>query len=453
MNFGMQNGSKDVNCNTKDVKINLINTIFQDLGNINTIKLMSLLSIVFKEKFQNDELIQDFEVHFLRKENYKITTFKSLIQIAEYWVKENFEKQEKEKDFLFKCVSLLMNILKKIDISIPNNETADNKIDPEKFMEVMDISLKENSVYISEYIDTTSEKQTIISFPNEKKYNLTPTVGIKMLNNNPYDFFVEKVLGLKPIDEWSNDIDARAYGTLVHKIMQIFAEKCNKTKNTFFGNKNNKYNKYTKIDIKNEFKKIFNEIIEQEQTATNTKINNFFRKKLLNIEDVAVEIEYNAFKKNRIVFAEKSYSTIIDGIRVYAKADRIEIDDINRDIYIYDFKSGSNIPTKKDEENGSSPQLLVIAMLISKQYKNFHIKNATYIDISGKKDYKNEEFDITDDDICKTENNIKQQIKKYFCNGKPNIDKMSYIRPSLCHLYDIDIFIMKLYRNNFIYIK
>ena len=446
----MQNFNKATNCNIKDIKINFINTIFQDLNNINTIKLMSLLSLVFKETFQNDKLIQDFEVYFLRKENYKITTFRSLIQTIEYCVKENFEKQEKEKDLLFKCVSLLENILKKIDTNISNNEVTNNKIDPEKFIEAMDVSLKENSVYILEYIETTSKKQTIISFPNEKKYSLTPTVGIKMLNNNPYSFFVEKILGLKQIDGWTNNIDACLYGTLVHEIMQIFAEKCNKIKSTFISNKDNKY---TKINIKNEFKKIFNETTSQASITTKIKINNFFKKKLLNIENIAVEIEYNAFKNNRIVFAEKSYSAIIDGIKVYAKADRIEIDSINQDIYIYDFKSGSNIPTKKDEENGSNPQLLIIAMLISKQYKNFHIKNATYVDISGKKDCKDEEFSITDSDISDIENNIKQQIKKYFHNGEPNIDKMSYIRPSLYHLYDKDVLIMKLYRNNFIYIK
>lgn len=155
-----------------------------------------------------------------------------------------------------------------------------------------------------------------------------------------------------------------------------------------------------------------------------------------------------ALKKNYRVLSEKEYLTIIDGVRIYAKADRVEIDDKNRYIYIYDFKTGE-IPSNDDEKNGTKTQLLIIAILILKlqQYKDYSIKRMQYIDLSGKENVTNNDIDVNE--IYNAENNIRQQISVYFSNGKPNVKNMIYIEPS-GFLYQKDYYLMKFYRKKFI---
>ena len=145
---------------------------------------------------------------------------------------------------------------------------------------------------------------------------------------------------------------------------------------------------------------------------------------------------------------EKDYSTIINGVNVYAKADRVEINYDNKEIYIYDFKTGT-LPSNADEINGAKTQLLIIAMLIleNQKYKDFHIKQMTYIDLSGKHNARN--VVINNDGLIEIKNNVLQQISYYFDNGEPNENVLQYIKPTGL-LYEQNYAVMQLHREEFI---
>jgi len=425
----------------EEAKRNFSNIIVQNLEYLNIIKLLSLLSLIFKEKFQNDELVQNLEVCFLRRNSYKITTFSSIVEILENQSSE--QKSQKEE-----ITNLTVNdIFKKIFFKINNDILSVDKIsiDANKLLEIISCAVDENGKLITKYILDKKNTNSQIKIPIENnkkyKYTLSPTSGIAMLNRNPYEFFVSKVLNLKPIDDWDNNLSARLYGEIVHQIMQNFSNKIHSLPQRDFNN--------LKKNINNEnLKNLFNDSVNDVLCAR--KINNsiFLQKKITRIANVAVNLELEALKKNYRVLSEKEYSTIIDCVRIYAKADRIEIDDKNRYIYIYDFKTGE-IPNNNDEKNGIKTQLLIIAMLILKlqQYKDYSIKRMQYIDLSGKENVTNNDIDVNE--IDNTEDNIRQQISVYFSNGKPNVKNMIYIEPS-GFLYQKDYYLMKFYRKKFI---
>ena len=425
----------------EEAKKNFSNVIVQNLEYLNIIKLLSLLSLIFKEKFQNDELVQNLEVCFLRKNSYKITTFSSIVEILE---NQGFEqKLQKEETTNF----TVNDIFKKIFFKINNDISSVDKIsiDANKLLEIISCAVDENGKLITKYILDKKNTNSQIKIPIENnkkyKYTLSPTSGIAMLNRNPYEFFVSKVLNLKPIDDWDNNLNARLYGEIVHQIMQNFSNKIHSLSQTDINN--------LKKNINNEsLKKLFNDSVND--VLCTRKINNsiFLQKKLTRIANIAINLELEALKKNYRVLSEKEYSTIIDGVRIYAKADRVEIDDKNRYIYIYDFKTGE-IPSNDDEKNGTKTQLLIIAILILKlqQYKDYSIKRMQYIDLSGKENVTNNDIDVNE--IYNAENNIRQQISIYFSNGKPNVKNMIYIEPS-GFLYQKDYYLMKFYRKKFI---
>ncbi len=416
----MQNDDK-----IKKAKIDLIKSILIDLNNIDTVKLLSLLSLVFKENFQNDEIVQNFEVYFLREKNYAITTLKSLIELIKSHnkKKENIENGE------------LLDIMCNIITDINNEISSENIQCYEKIIDTIDNSIKNNSNLIKKYTSKTNQ-QIEIAVEKKKQYTITPTSGIKLLNNNPYSFFIEKVLGLKSVNEWSHDIDAKLYGSIAHKIMEEFHKKYRYMN---FNDKNNK----------NELEKIFLNTITEVLNIVNSN-NIFLQQKLKKIKNIAIQMENDAYKNNRLVFVEYPFFTIINSIKVWAKADRVEIDNKNKEIYIFDFKTSLNKDKKKNEENGSDTQLLIIAMLILKQssYKDYKIKQMKYINLSGKNRAEDVEIDISY--LENTENNIKRQIETYFSNGKPNVENMIYIRQDKYQLYDNDIATMKLYREFYI---
>ena len=88
-------------------------------------------------------------------------------------------------------------------------------------------------------------------------------------------------------------------------------------------------------------------------------------------------------------------------------------------------------------------------MLILKkpEYKDYLIKKMQYIDLSGKEKIENQTIDT--EEVACVEKNIANQIATFFKNGEPIVEKMYYIKPS-GSLYENDIAVMKMYRENFI---
>ena len=412
-----------------DALLSLSKAIIQNKNNIDTIQLMSFLSLIFKEKFNTDEPVQILEVNFLRENGFKITNFASIVDIIDDIAnKEN--KDEKEICEIFKY------LFKEIDNMLSNNQ----EIDERQFLENVKQIIQNCEQLIQNYLSNNNIKQMTIPV-ERKRYTLTPTGGISCLNNNPYEFFVSKVLHLSPINEWKNNIDAQTYGNLIHKIAQEYAVQC---KDLPFLPKQ-KINKeiYTKQYIK-KYQELFDEVCNRQ----NINFNAFIMKKIENIKPIIVNLEIESAVNHRFVMVEKDYSTIINGVNVYAKADRVEINYDNKEIYVYDFKTGT-LPSNADEINGAKTQLLIIAMLIleNQKYKDFHIKQMTYIDLSGKHNARN--VVINNDGLMEIKNNVLQQISYYFDNGEPNENVLQYIKPTGL-LYEQNYATMQLHREEFI---
>ena len=417
-----------------DAKISLINGCFlQNSNDVNLIKLLSLMSIFFKEKFQNDKLIQYLEVNILRPNSYRITDFHSLIQTIEEFISQFKSEEEKQ------IVDIFLKIFTFINDGISNIENDDKTA--ENIVKLIDNSVCEQKDLIDGIIKKLNEpKQCKISADKKKIYTLSPTDGIMKLNNNPYSFFVSKVLDLKPIDEWNNAVNPTIYGTIIHQIMENFGKRCKAVKSDI----NNNFDSIECLNLE----AVFNEILADVLKKNKIKMNSFLRQKFEKVSKIAVDIELNAIKNNHYVFIEQQLQTFIDGVRIYAKADRIEIDYKNKFIYIFDYKTGT-IPSEMEEKNGSKPQLLVIAMLILNQpkYSGFVVKKMEYVDLSGKA--KQENITINVENIENVEKNIKKQVETYFENGYPKVENMKYIKQSGM-LYENDYAIMKFYREKFI---
>ena len=399
-------------------------SILQNNGDLNLLTLLSLMSLFFKEFFKNDILVQYLEVNVLRQNAYKITNCKSLVALLEDFLIEKNDSTEKQVIEIF--IKIFNDIDKYFEVQQKPNTSGLYEVIKESF-----VNQKQNIDIVLNILNNVEQKQ--MATEGKKVYTLSPTKGIAMLNNDPYSFFVSKVLNLEPIEDWNNTVSTKTHGLIVHQIMECFAKKC----------RNYKYN--ADCDM---LRRVFDESLTESLVKSNMQITSFLKQKLKKIKEIAVKLELDAIKNNRSVYAEYPLQTVINGVKIYAKADRIEFDNKNKLIYIFDYKTGT-IPKNADEVNGTKPQLSIIAMLILKnpEYKDFLIKKMQYIDLSGKEKIENQTIDT--EEVAHVEKNIANQIETFFKNGEPIIEKMYYIKPS-GSLYEDDIAVMKMYRENFI---
>ena len=399
-------------------------SILQNNGDLNLSKLLSLMSLFFKEFFKNDILVQYLEVNVLRQNAYKVTNCKSLVSLLKDFLIEKNNNTEKQVIEIF--IKIFNDIDKYFEVQQKPNASGLHEVIKESF-----VNQKQNIDIILNILNNVEQKQ--MATEGKKVYTLSPTKGIAMLNNNPYSFFVSKVLNLEPIEDWNNTVSTKTHGLMVHQIMECFTKKC----------RNYKYD--ADWDM---LRRVFDESLTESLVKSNMQITSFLKQKLKKIKEIAVKLELDAIKNNRSVYAEYPLQTVINGVKIYAKADRIEFDNKNKLIYIFDYKTGT-IPSNADEVNGAKPQLSIIAMLILKkpEYKDYLIKKMQYIDLSGKEKIENQTIDT--EEVAYVEKNIANQIATFFKNGEPIVEKMYYIKPS-GSLYENDIAVMKMYRENFI---
>lgn len=413
------------NNNEQKALCSFLTIILKENENIDIINLLSFLSLLFKVNIDNDNAVQNFEVKVLRRNAFKIISLNDLYNL---FLKENIVEEHKD---IFNVLTIINDFVNNDDFNVEN---VNDDVCLQLINNVGNI-LKETKNNI---IATENLKQSTLQIIDEEKnYRITPTQGIQWLNNNPYEFFVSKVLNLSQIEDWSNTINSGFYGNLVHNIIQKFSEKIKILKQ-----QKQQLNKQTMLDIFNNTK--MEVLLEQGIDYM------FLEEKLSSIADVVVNIEYNALKNNRYVMIEQSISSKYDNLTIYARADRIEIDDKNKNIYIYDFKTGE-VPDNNKEASGEKVQLLIIAMLLlrSKQYQDFRIKKLSYIDVSGKEFAENKDIDI--DEMQYIDLKIKNMINTFFDkNGKPILSKFVYIKPSGNFLYSKDYMLMKMQRIEFI---
>ncbi len=207
----------------------------------------------------------------------------------------------------------------------------------------------------------------------------------------PFKFFIERILGIKVIEEPTEEIEAIELGRILHLILFEFYKKI----------KNEKVNlkNCTDEELEKSKKMLFditNEIIQQSYF---TSPLTFYEKELLTglngkFEDSIlgkfIEYEYNSDDTYIPEFFEVSFGmmknetsdkelsdtspVIANGIKLRGKIDRIEISN-EYSFNIVDYKLGSKTPSVKELKDGISLQLPVYLFAASKLLEKKYKKN------------------------------------------------------------------------------
>ena len=406
---------------TNNVDISTIENVFiekfyKTYPDFDSFEFLSMMSF-FLKKHKIDFIIQDFEINFLRNYDYTIKTFLDFQEITLKYIKNHPTKSDN--------FSLFVCIMDELSKYFSNHKEIEQK-SPTEWLERKQVLFNNIAVIINDeiikYKNSILEQnknkildpvQQSFNIQNNSKISLSPTKGIMMLNKDPYGFFVEKILNISSVNEWEENIGMKLYGTIIHNLMQKFSFVCKNIKN---------YHDITE--------KLFLNVANQTMIDNNIEINSFLHSKLEQISKIAIKLEQNAKKNNREVICEKTFSIIYNNIVIEARVDRLEIDHLNKSIYIYDYKTG-NLPKESEEKNGKKTQLSILAILIKKHYQNsYSIQQMAYISLSGKQEseyYSNINCEI----IPSIEQNLFKIIDFYFKNGSPIITKMEHIKPQI----------------------
>ena len=345
-------------------------------------------------------LLQDFEVEFLRTNDYRLQSFADVKKVIE------LDSPCKEKFGLF---------LKIAELGMAGCDVAQFITHAQKEIKLAEEKLKKSS-----------DKQ--LTFDNTdfkaKKLSLSPTQGIAMLTSNPYQFFTDKVLDLKSIDDWETNIDARLYGTLMHKILQLFTQKCSQIRHFNLSREDNlaKMNEDLFLKVANDY-----------LMAEGIEVSCFIWQKICNTAKAAVQLEREAFLSGRDVLCEQYLSHKFDkyGIEIIAIADRIEVDNQNKLLWIYDYKTGT-APNNNDEIYGRHTQLAIIAILAT-QYGNFDgytVSEMQYLGLTGKQNLDDggmKRTEIRTSMLGLVQDYLENLLQYFFDNNQPNPERMVYI--------------------------
>lgn len=398
-------------------QIHLLEQILLQNENFDVKCFCSLMSLCYKKTIGSDNIAQNFEIYI--RPNSRI--FKTIKDIIGFIDNENNERVEKQFQDIKNVLIILQETRFAIVTKNGNNASVFNVVEMNR--QFLQQIVKDCLIKIEECIaDDNAKKDNFndmqlsiddILKPNAVK--LSPTTGILYLNNNPYQFFVEKILFLSRVEEFENIANAKLYGTIVHKILEGFAIEC-------------KQMYKDALPDATMMRKIFFNISDRLLLETNTNDENFIKEKINKLFDIAYKLELATSKHKRFVLTETEFYTKIQGVLISAKADRIEIDYQKKEVYIYDFKTGT-LPSNGDEKYGIKAQLAIIGYLIlkDKKYSDYKINLMRYVDVSGKGNYgRKTDIDITE--INFVEAKLKKMIDIYFYNCLPIVENMRYIK-------------------------
>ncbi len=189
----------------------------------------------------------------------------------------------------------------------------------------------------------------------EPDTNLRPVsfsvTGIESLLKNPYAFFADKILHLKPLNSLGKQIGAAERGSLVHLALQNFIEA---------------YPDHLPLDGVEKLVDEFDELLDASIPDESLRV--FWRPQLARMADWFIERE-TKLRSNRLsshleVSGQYCFKIADMSYRLTARADRVDILD-DRTSRIIDYKTGVP-PTFKESAKEFSPQLLLEALICTK---------------------------------------------------------------------------------------
>ena len=196
--------------------------------------------------------------------------------------------------------------------------------------------------------------------------------GIDALIKNPYAFYADKILRLKPLNLLEKQIGAAERGILVHQALQNFIE-----------THHEHLPKNASLELQDEFQNLL------EETISNTSLKVFWRPQFVRMADWFVEQE-RQLRENWLssaveVSGQYSFSIADQLYKLTARADRLDTLD-NQTYRIIDYKTGAP-PSFDETAKAFSPQLLLEALIASKggfeHSKSLPVSALIYVKLSG----------------------------------------------------------------------
>lgn len=237
--------------------------------------------------------------------------------------------------------------------------------------------------------------------------NLSAT-NIDLLIRNPYGFFAKNVLHLKKSENLTDSTKTKEFGIIAHNMIS-------------------KLSLQKEIDIDKE--------LVDELDAFN--IQKADREIFINaIKSFLTIILYN--QKNFLSTGGEVYSEINGtlpisltncNITISAKADKIEVDHVNGQINIIDYKTGT-VPTAFLVKKGIAPQLILEAIILKyRGYEKIHYPAykilLCYVKLTSTYPYFEETFiKLSDEDIENHYNGLVRLLNYYYQTGEFQFTKM-----------------------------
>ncbi len=279
----------------------------------------------------------------------------------------------------------------------------------------------------------------------------------------PFKFFIERVLGIEPVQEPTEDIEAIEMGRLLHSILYEFYTTLGEKNIRLVGCEDEKFKQAEKI--------IF-EIAEDllQTTAFKSPATFYEKEKILGIggnrkESILfrfLEAERNGSKDFIPEFFEVGFGRLkeneadkilsdpdpilIDGIKLCGKIDRIEVNEKLKSFNIVDYKLSGAKPTFDELKSGISLQLPVYlyaaSKLLSKKFGGNYSPNEMFIyslkyaiDDFGKNKVasskKNDEIQSIEQLIGRSIEHIKNSVRS-ITEGKFHLSKLEERENKVC---------------------
>lgn len=328
---------------------------------------------------------------------------------------QNILKTLEMPDVKVKKINFIKHILSRISteqqatIHIENSVFKSNRILFEKLLSMTNGNIIQYRNNFNKNLQDKSNNKTEASckFPRQ----ISPT-SINKLNKNPFSFYIQECIGLKPKIRYFQE-DIFAFGKAIHNAIEEFSNKIHK----------NNHTPTIKMFMEIATKKLSNEKIHIHE-------NLLYKLKTYNIAKEIVKLENNAIEKGYNIFNEQNIHIFISPeVKIYGKVDRIER--FGDECRMIDFKTGDITKHNyNSEKSGKATQLAIYAI-------NENCTELKYLRISGEK---TEEKTITQNknkDVKSLSSFVFEQIKNVIKFYETNNFKYKKLNFADCNQDDI----------------
>ncbi len=383
----------------------LVNDVIKDsecIGFVNTNDYLSILKYTcfnksYSEKYSEYPAVNIISIKETRLINYDLVVIANLndgsipesVKIDPWMnntMRETLGIPPKEQELGQSCYEFIQLLMQKNVLLTRSTKIDDVGTIKSRFLQRIEAFLDCSGIKLKQPEDIKTAFYRYYEYPYSKSndiykkrpkpkppINIRPrelsATNIDLLNINPYDVYVKKILNLKKINILTNKSIFSKVGTVLHEVFEKFCRN---------------YTKYS-ADKQKSIENIL-ELCIQKYFSDDEVTKEFYRQKLLDscynflefdnksrLEGFNVSVEVNSSYKLR----EKNFV-------VSARIDRIE-DKKDGILKIVDYKTGT-VPSIKDVISGRALQLPIESLIL--QHSGFNIDSVEYWSIKSNNDAK-----------------------------------------------------------------